>query len=535
MNRLNALRTLQCRIYTAVSPQATNSLTGNPADRWTIFSGRAFASLRSIWLQIFRPQKKELNQHQDKSMHNEPPISCICMYTGSPKRLEEAIYSFLNQDYSGPKELVILNNNPDQTLIFKHREVKIINLPQRIKFRRRRWKTAVSACAHNLIFAWNADDISLPHRLSVSIKKTSRADDDFQFMPDTIFIWENERVNGPYQNLFHQGSFWSRQLFEQVKGFQKSKQNSIVFAPLLSTIEHPNYTELTLEEVFYIFRGLSKATSKQQQQSGKIKLKPSWQEDYSQLVQSHLMSGISASIDKSLPELSTFNRKKLLRYRKESGHRRYYVFEDRELAYISTSKVACTSIKTAMMAPYNFHNDVHNAWPHTYNGHLNDEHQDFFKFSFVRNPFDRLVSGYRNKIIGRQEQHKEYFSTIPKGISFTEFVTEVVKQPDCLINGHFQSQYPKLYRDGILLVDYLGRFENLAADWLFIAKRFDFDPQLPHMMKSAKNWKAFKKDFRDYYTEELVYLVYNRYRADVEVFGYQKEYEKLLAFVREKK
>ncbi len=488
----------------------------------------------NIWHQIFGLRKNKPAQQQPEIMDDNPPVSCICLYTGSPERLEEAIYSFLQQDYGGAKELVILNNDPSQTLLFEHPEVTIINLPQPVRFKRKKWKTAVAACTHNQIFVWNADDISLPHRISVSIEKKSRADDDLPFTPATIFFWENEGVNGPYQNLFHQGSYWTRQLFEQV-GYEKIKHNSAIIAPQFRTIDQPRYTPLTLEEVFYIFRGLNNVTGNPQQQSGAIKLKPHWQVDYSRLVQNQLALGISASIDRSLPELSSHDIKKLLNYRRESGRRRYYVFEDRKLAYISTSKVACTSIKTAMMQPYNIHDDVHSAWPHIYKGHLNNEHQDFFKFSFVRNPFDRLVSGYRNKIIAVPQQQREYFATIPKGISFSEFVAEVVKQPDCLINGHFQSQFSKLYRDGKLLVDYLGRFENLAEDWLSIAKRFDFDPKLPHKMKSAKNWKGFKKDYRAYYTEELVQLVYNRYRTDVDAFGYQEDYEELLAFVREKK
>ena len=45
-----------------------------------------------------------------------PKVSCYCPTYGRTSFLEEAIYSFLNQDYDGEKELIILNDLEDQTL-----------------------------------------------------------------------------------------------------------------------------------------------------------------------------------------------------------------------------------------------------------------------------------------------------------------------------------------------------------------------------------------------------------------------------------
>ena len=56
-----------------------------------------------------------------------PKVSCYCPTYGRTSSLEEAIYRFLNQDYDGEKELIILNDLQDQTLFFDHPEVKIIN------------------------------------------------------------------------------------------------------------------------------------------------------------------------------------------------------------------------------------------------------------------------------------------------------------------------------------------------------------------------------------------------------------------------
>lgn len=540
MGKLNSSCLLRRCNSTAAAYAVMNGLTADGIiSRWReqytmpFFMGYGLAGSRLPWRQIFGRKKTNREHKQPVLLSDLPPVSCICLNAGYPEHLEEAIYSFLQQDYDGPKELIILNDDPAQTLAYDHPEIKIVNLPQQVQFERGKWNAAVTFCTHDLIFVWNAADISLPHRISVSVKKISKADDHLHFMPSTIFIWENERVSGPYHNLFHQGSCWSHRLFDQVGGFKKADRNSALFNPQLCTTDQPRYDSLMSDEIFYIFRRLNYVTDKPLPPSGEIQLNPHWQVDYAKLVQDHLTSDIADNIDRSLPELSSHTKKNLTHYG-YGGPRRFYIFEDRKLAYISTAKVACTSIKTAMMQPYDIHKNVHNAWPDIYLGHLKDEHQDFFKFSFVRNPFDRLVSGYRDKIITKPQQQREYFRKIPTDISFSEFVAEVVRCPDCLIDGHFQSQFAKLYHRGELQVDFLGKFENLAEDWLTIAKRFNFDPQLPHKMKSS-NRRGVYKDYRDYYTEELVHLVYNRFRADVEAFGYQQSYEELLAFVSGKK
>ena len=60
-----------------------------------------------------------------------PPVSCMCLTYGRPHLLEEAIESFLRQDYQGQKELIVLNDLPQEELLFNHPEVHIINVSKR--------------------------------------------------------------------------------------------------------------------------------------------------------------------------------------------------------------------------------------------------------------------------------------------------------------------------------------------------------------------------------------------------------------------
>src|ERR1017187_5707985 len=100
----------------------------------------------------------------------DPPISCMCLTFGRPQRiLEEAVYSFLNQDYAGPKELLILNDFAQQTIFFEHPQVTVVNLSERFGSVGEKRNAAAALCRHDLLAVWDDDDIYLPHRLSFSV------------------------------------------------------------------------------------------------------------------------------------------------------------------------------------------------------------------------------------------------------------------------------------------------------------------------------------------------------------------------------
>jgi hypothetical protein len=63
-----------------------------------------------------------------------PPVSCMCLTFARPKRiLDEAVHSFLGQNYTGEKELVILNDFDKQVIRLEHPEVTVINLSRRFR------------------------------------------------------------------------------------------------------------------------------------------------------------------------------------------------------------------------------------------------------------------------------------------------------------------------------------------------------------------------------------------------------------------
>ncbi len=151
------------------------------------------------------------------------------------------------------------------------------------------------------------------------------------------------------------------------------------------------------------------------------------------------------------------------------------------------------------------------------------------KITFVRNPFDRLVSCYVNKI---QEENywgikKCYYGTFYNTMSFEEFANKVCKIPDFASDIHFRSQSSFLFFFGKALFNVLARVENLDEDY----NKFLFKVGLPP--KKAYNVST-SGDWRDYYNEGLARKVYKRYKKDFEKFGYENELNNLLLYLIDK-
>ena len=155
-----------------------------------------------------------------------------------------------------------------------------------------------------------------------------------------------------------------------------------------------------------------------------------------------------------------------------------------------------------------------------------DEYERLFKFSFVRDPFQRLVSEYR---------YRNYFHHR----SFRDFVLNKLPQPGWDDKyRHVMPQYEMLHdKEGRLLVDFVGRFESLQNDFDKVCKELGIeDSALPHRNPSNKksrnlkrrarnflfrNGEGNKKSYREFYDEETLEAVSRYYRKDIETFGYQ--------------
>jgi glycosyltransferase involved in cell wall biosynthesis len=248
-------------------------------------------------------------------MDGTPAVSCICLTYGRPDLLEEAIYSFLQQHYTGSKELIVLNDYVDQYLTFDPPKVRVINVPTRFRTVGEKMNAAVALASHNLLFVWDDDDIYLPHRLTFSLEHFDPQKGFFK--PDKAWYWNNGALSGPANNIFHVGSCWWRRLFDAVRGYKAEGTGyDLVFEERLAQ-QFPGSTntyDIQPEEIYYLYRwggtgsyhmsgfgdlkpgenvGHHQVESFVQQRAsrgeicqGHILLQPAWKTDYRQLVSS---------------------------------------------------------------------------------------------------------------------------------------------------------------------------------------------------------------------------------------------------------
>ncbi|MEH6557728.1 MAG: sulfotransferase family 2 domain-containing protein [Oceanicoccus sp.] len=148
-----------------------------------------------------------------------------------------------------------------------------------------------------------------------------------------------------------------------------------------------------------------------------------------------------------------------------------------------------------------------------------------FVFSFVRNPLDRLHSSYINKIVDQRETGKRHNIFWNHGITldmpFDEFVRCMMRTPDHKIDRHLRSQASCLWDGQKIIADFVGKFENMEEDWKFIAEKFGL-PELAHQNRSSKS------ESKSPYTQETAMLVAERYKNDIELFGYGSEVNRLI-------
>jgi len=241
----------------------------------------------------------------------------MCLTFARPKRIvEEAVYSFLNQDYPGDKELLILNDFDQQIIRFDHPQVTIVNISSRFRTVGEKRNAAAALCRHDLLAVWDDDDIYLPHRLSFS---ASMFDEKKRFFkPSKAFVVNHGVISGPKANLFHSGGMWRRSLFDQVGGYRhmgsgQDRDIEVKFEKVIGA--RKNYNSIQPSEIFYLYRwsgtqsyhlsgfgrdGIGKSGNDKVReyalrhltegriQSGEIVLEPQWSIDYSQLARNYL-------------------------------------------------------------------------------------------------------------------------------------------------------------------------------------------------------------------------------------------------------
>jgi chondroitin 4-sulfotransferase 11 len=146
-----------------------------------------------------------------------------------------------------------------------------------------------------------------------------------------------------------------------------------------------------------------------------------------------------------------------------------------------------------------------------------DEFSEFFKFCFVRNPWDRLVSAFFYLKAGGMDAPDRRWARehLAAYHTFKDFVHGWVNEANIWTWIHFLPQsYFVIDRAGCKTVDFVGRFECIERDFAQVAARLQFSAPLRRMNPSNH------RHYTTYYDDETIAIVARAYASDIDAFGY---------------
>lgn len=135
---------------------------------------------------------------------------------------------------------------------------------------------------------------------------------------------------------------------------------------------------------------------------------------------------------------------------------------------------------------------------HAWNSESLGPWHKYYKFTCVRNPWDRLVSYYFSPHSGRTTFDKENFRVL---------IEKMAKKP--------QTDFFRI--DGHVEVNYFVRFECLNEDMKRLGKQLGLDIELPHVNTSDR------RPYQEYYDSSTKNLVSRLYREEIGLLGYMFE------------
>ena len=204
------------------------------------------------------------------------------------------------------------------------------------------------------------------------------------------------------------------------------------------------------------------------------------------------------------------------------------IYHKYKLVFVPIAKNASTSVHYYLYNKTDHPNNHHSHATITQLYDLNDSEllSTYYSFAIVRNPYNRLWSAWKHLYMN--DQHSEEDGMVSR---FHRFVRndlhKMINSVDDRIDGYWhikpQSDYITFNRKTIL-VDKILHLETLHSDWIEFADWYDSLNIVPYKMLRNMHVTHTSVQIEDdpYNDSEIKEIVYNIYKNDFELFGYNQ-------------
>jgi hypothetical protein len=200
-----------------------------------------------------------------------------------------------------------------------------------------------------------------------------------------------------------------------------------------------------------------------------------------------------------------------------------------KVVYFPIPKVASSTVKRILHQPDNYQDPSMEIqqieFPLIRLSEI-EKYSSYKKFAIVRNPYDRMLSCYKDKIIRwygwKKQIHPGFvrynqifgFKMFKPEMDFEEFMKVINKIPDSLSDEHFRSQTRFLpLKRGQLFLDFLIQIEDINQLSLVFPK-ITLDN-----LTASNSTKEVKQEIL--LTDQSKKLIYKRYQKDFELCNYK--------------
>ena len=194
-------------------------------------------------------------------------------------------------------------------------------------------------------------------------------------------------------------------------------------------------------------------------------------------------------------------------------HENHNDFSDLNVADIEPENNGFINFKKKGLLRYHMSSEKYNTVANL----SQEKWKSYYKFTFIRNPYDKLVSAY--KYINSNNYAN-------KKVSFHQFIDNKDMCSDYTYFHAFISQYQQLLDlNNEMNINYFGKFENLNTELIHILKNIGVKKisHYPVIEKNiAINRSIVDKNYASYYDDELLQKVNKIFDEDFVHFNYKK-------------